>query len=309
MEPLVSLVIVNWNGIDDLRECLESIRKQTYKNIEIIVVDNHSTDGSIEMVRKELPEVKLIIMPDSSYGACETFNIGFANSVGKYIGILDNDVTLPKDWVQKLVERFEKERENTAIISTKVIEPGMPDEYLNSEEINKEKYIDTFIGCGSMALPSFIKEVGYYDKKFFIHVNERDLALKLLGKGYRILHYPKVVTYHKKPFGIHIGNRSLYYHIRNYIWVLVKQYSVRDIFLFFVSGLDTITSYKKNKDMRKGKIILGTVGLKEAILHNKGGKKTLCKAIFDAFWGIPYCIKNREVCRSEDLRVPFKNRR
>ncbi|MDX8549503.1 glycosyltransferase family 2 protein [Methanospirillum sp. J.3.6.1-F.2.7.3] len=296
MESLVSLVIVNWNRKNELKECLESIKNQTYKLIEVIIVDNLSTDGSIEMVREVYPEVNLIVMPDSSYGACETFNIGFSNAKGEYTGILDDDITLPNDWVEKIINKFKSEPISTAIISTKVIEPGMPDDYLNSKEYNREKYYSTFVGCGSMARSALIKEAGYYDKKLFIHVNERDLALRLLKKGYRILHYPSVCTYHKKPFGIHLGNRSLYYHLRNYIWVLFKHYCFMDIMRFFMVGIGVKRMNKGNSNQ-----ILGVIGLKESIFQNKGGISTACKALFDAMTGLPYCFRNRSVYVAEEF--------
>jgi len=305
MDSIVSFVIVNWNRCNDLKECLNSIQDQTYTNFEIIVVDNQSTDGSLKMVRNLFPKVKLIIMPDSFYGACETFNIGFSSSLGEYIAILDNDVIIPSNWVEKILNCFEMEPATTALISSKVIEPGMPEDYLNSSELNSKKYIDTFVGCGSIAKSDLIKEVGYYDKNFFIHVNERDLALKLLNKGYRILHFPEAITFHKKEFGIHMGNRSLYYHIRNYIWVFIKHYSLKFIFLYLIGGFQMFIPVKlRNNKLSRNGILLGTAGLKDAILYNKGGKKTIIIAVIGAFFGIPYCIKKRRVCKSPDLRIP-----
>ena len=84
----VSLVICVWNRRDDLRENLHAIGRQTLPPLEVIVVDNASEDGTPEMVREEFPDVRLIRMPHSGYGACETFNIGFATARGEYVGIL-----------------------------------------------------------------------------------------------------------------------------------------------------------------------------------------------------------------------------
>ena len=81
--PTVSLVISVWNRKDDLRENLRSCLQQTVPADEIVVVDNCSHDGTPEMVRAEFPQVKLVCMPHSAYGACETFNIGFASEIGR----------------------------------------------------------------------------------------------------------------------------------------------------------------------------------------------------------------------------------
>ena len=82
MARTVSLVISVWNRKDDLRENLEAIREQTIPPLEVIVVDNDSEDGTPEMVIEEFPEVRLIRMPHNRYGACETFNVGFASARG-----------------------------------------------------------------------------------------------------------------------------------------------------------------------------------------------------------------------------------
>lgn len=88
----VSLVISVWNRQADLRDNLRACLQQTVPADEIIVVDNCSLDGTKEMVRAEFPQVKLVCMPHSAYGACETFNIGFASAGGEFVGILDDDV-------------------------------------------------------------------------------------------------------------------------------------------------------------------------------------------------------------------------
>ena len=118
----VSLVISVWNRKDDLRENLQAIQKQTRSPMEVIVVDNASEDGTADMVRTEFPEVRLIRMPHSGYGACETFNIGFANARGEYVGILDDDVVLPPDFIERMLAEFQKEPETTVVLSPKVVD-------------------------------------------------------------------------------------------------------------------------------------------------------------------------------------------
>lgn len=99
----VSLVICVWNRRDDLRENLQAIEKQTLPPLEVIVVDNASQDGTAAMVRDEFPDVRLIRLPHSGYGACEAFNIGFATARGELIGILDDDIVLPPGFVEQMV--------------------------------------------------------------------------------------------------------------------------------------------------------------------------------------------------------------
>ena len=156
--PAVSLVISVWNRREDLRENLQAIERQTRKADQVIVVDNDSTDGTPEMVLAEFPSVQLIRMPHSGYGACETFNIGFSSARGELIGILDDDIVLQPTFVEQMVDKFAAEPATTAILSPKVIEPEMPDWYRDSEEVNRERYLSTFRGCGSMARAAAIRE-------------------------------------------------------------------------------------------------------------------------------------------------------
>ena len=120
----VSLVISVWNRCDDLRENLAAIFKQTVPAHEVIVVDNHSEDGSAAMVTQEFPQVRLIRMPHSRYGACETFNIGFASASGEYTGILDDDVILPPDFIERMLAEFSTEPAGATGSCGLVFSPG-----------------------------------------------------------------------------------------------------------------------------------------------------------------------------------------
>lgn len=295
----VSAVIPSWNRKAELEECLNSVLNQTYKVDEIIVVDNYSSDGSIEMIQEKFPEVKLIVLPDFDYGACEALNIGFSTAQYDYIAILDDDVVLPDYWIEKILLKFSKEPESTAMISTKVVEPGMPKSYLESESTNTEKYIGTFVGCGSVVKKIVMDKAGYYDKKFFIHVNERDLAGRILNLGYKIKHYPEVETYHKKPFGIHFGKRSLFYHIRNYIWCIIKNYPLDDIFKIVLYALKSLFIKKESKNINT----LGTIKLADNIFQTKNGVFITIKAVIFALLGVSHCLKNRRPCNAAEYKL------
>ncbi len=306
MKRTVSLVISVWNRKDDLRENLASIRRQTVPPDEIVVVDNHSHDGTPEMVVAEFPDVVLIRMPHSAYGACETFNIGFASARGEFVGILDDDVVLPPDFVERMLAEFDREPETTAILSPKVVEPEMPDWYLNAPEVNTARYLATFRGCGSMARHDAIRKAGYYDERFFIFGNERDLTTRLLNLGYRVKLVPEVVVFHKAPFGMRHGKRSLYYHVRNF-WLYAFKYVpwghvLSFPFRFLRKGLGT-------KKQAGGAVVgdaVGTIGLFDNIRSVRFGWWIVVKATLAAFWNLPYCLKRRQVCRAPDFELPLK---
>ena len=189
--PQSTAVLTAFNKRDDVRENLAAIYKQTLPFARVIVVDNSSGDGTAAMIREEFPDVHLVVMPHSNYGACETFNVGFASSDTEFTAILDDDIVMPPDWLAKTTARMLAEPDTTAIVSTKVVEPGMPDSYKNSDAINTERYMSTFRGCASLARTNALREANYYDERLFIYGNERDLTCRLLNRGYRVAAVPR----------------------------------------------------------------------------------------------------------------------
>ncbi len=304
--PTVSLVISVWNRRDDLRENLTAICAQTRAPDQVVVVDNASTDGTPEMIRAEFPEVQLIEMPHSRYGACETFNIGFASAFGEYVGILDDDVVLPPDFIARMLGEFEAEPDTTVLLSPKVVEPEMPDWYKDSPAVNTPRYMSTFRGCGSMAKRAALREAGYYDERFFIFGNERDLTTRFLNLGYRVKMVPSIEVFHKAPFGMRHGARSLYYHVRNF-WLWSFKYLpwsrvLSFPFLFVRKGLGS-RRQGKGGDVADA---VGTIGLFENVRSVRGGWWICIKATAAALWNLPYCLRRRQVCRHPDFDLPIR---
>ncbi len=305
-KPTVSLVISVWNRKDDLRENLAAIRAQTTAPDQVVVVDNDSTDGTPEMVLAEFPEVQLIRMPHSAYGACETFNIGFASAFGDFVGILDDDVVLPPDFVERMLAKFAAEPATTAILSPKVVEPEMPDWYRDSPAVNTERYASTFRGCGSMARGDAIRKAGYYDARFFIFGNERDLTTRLLNLGYRVKLLPTVEVYHKAPFGMRHGKRSLYYHVRNFWLWAFKYLPWSKVLAFPLVFLKKGLGGKKQGQGGEVTDAVGTIGLFDNIKAVPGGYWICAKATLAALWNLPYCLRHRQVCRADDFELPIQ---
>jgi rhamnopyranosyl-N-acetylglucosaminyl-diphospho-decaprenol beta-1,3/1,4-galactofuranosyltransferase len=299
----VSLVISVWNRKDDLRENLAAIREQTVAPLETIVVDNDSHDGTPEMVLEEFPEVKLIRMPHSKFGACTTFNVGFASAKGRWIGILDDDVVLPPEWIAEMLAEAEREGPGTAVLSSRVEEPEMPDWFLQSEGQLTPRYMATFRGCASLADAAEIRACGFYDEVLFIFGNERDLTARLLNRGKRVKYVPAVRVWHKAPFGMRAGRRSLYYHVRNF-WIYAFKYvALEDIlkfpFRFLAKGLGG-----KKKKSGVGDAV-GTIGLMEQIRGVPGGWFVVMQATWSALMQLRYCWRNRQVCTHEDFDLPL----
>ena len=305
--PTTTAVISTWNKADDVRENLMGLRAQVRPFTQVIVVDNASSDGTGEMIAREFPEVRLIAMPHSRYGACETFNIGFASSMTELTAILDDDVVLPPDWLEKTTKRMLREPSTTAIVSTKIVEPGMPESYKLSPEINRERYMSTFRGCASLARTAALREVGGYDERLFIYGNERDLTCRLLNLGYRVLQYPEAQAFHKTPFGIKMGKRSLYYHARN-AWIGMLKYAPLADLLRMPLLVVRRVLLRGRKAEVAGEVTdaTGTIGIASSVRETPGAWWVLVKALCSVIYNIPYCLKRREPVRAPDFELPLK---
>jgi len=304
--PRATAVVSTWNKRDDLRENLTALRAQTLPFAAIVVVDNASSDGTAEMVAREFPEVRLIVMPHSAYGACETFNIGFASSLTELTAILDDDIVMSPDWLEKSTQRMLREPPTTAIVSTQVIEPGMPESYTSSPLVNEERYMSTFRGCASLARTSALREAGYYDERLFIYGNERDLTCRLLNRGYRVLQYPGASVFHKTPFGIKMGKRSLYYHARN-AWLSMLKYApasdlARMPWLVFTK---VVLRGKEKEAEGTVRDAVGTIGIGRSLRETPGAWWVVARAAFSVIANVPYCLKHREHVRASDFELPL----
>jgi GT2 family glycosyltransferase len=304
--PRVTAVLSTWNKCADVLANLEGLCAQTCPFEAIVVVDNASSDDTAVSVRSAFPGVELIVMPHSAYGACETFNIGFASAGTELIAILDDDVVLPPTWVERALERLQAEPPTTAIVSTKIVEPGMPEAYMNAPAINSERYMSTFRGCASLARAEAIAACGYYDERLFIYGNERDLTCRLLNKGFRVLQFPGTHAFHKTPFGIQMGKRSLYYHARN-AWLAQLKYAPLGDLLrlpFLIVGKVLLRS-KAAEQSGEVTDATGTIGIGASIRATKGAWWVLFKAACSVVYNLPYCLERREPCRAPDYELPI----
>lgn len=306
--PLAATAVISsFNKRDEVRANLAAVLAQTQPFARVVVVDNASSDGSAAMIRAEFPGVHLIEMPDSSYGACETFNIGFANAATPLLAILDDDVVLPPEWLERTAARLAREPETTAVVSTKVVEPGMPESYRLSPEVNEERYMSTFRGCASLARTAALREAGWYDERLFIYGNERDLTCRLLNRGYRVLQYSGVEVFHRTPFGIKPGRRSLFYHARN-AWLSMLKYApagdlVRLPLLVLRKVLLRSRAVEERGDVRDA---VGTIGIGRALRETPGAWWIVVRAAASVLYNVPYCLRRREPCRAPDFRLPLE---
>ena len=104
--PLVSVVIITWNRKDDVLESVQSIYKQNYQNVEVVVVDNGSTDGTADALAQVFPAVKIVTL-NRNTGVSEGRNLGVAAATGEVIFFLDSDASLGHDTLSNIVRKFQ----------------------------------------------------------------------------------------------------------------------------------------------------------------------------------------------------------
>jgi GT2 family glycosyltransferase len=213
--PLVSLVIVNWNGKQYLQECLKSIEKSSYKKLEIIVVDQGSKDGSQDIIRKDFPQVKLIQNKQNT-GYVGGNNLGVSKSRGEYVFILNNDVILESNTIQPLINYLEK-NPDVGCLQPKAINlrnknkiDGAGSFFTSTGFLYHKGYLDDASkaeyskiypvycvkGAYMLFRRSLFLKLGGLDKDFFIYFEESDFCGRIWLAGYKVMYVPLSNIYH-----------------------------------------------------------------------------------------------------------------
>ncbi len=222
-----TLVILSYNRKDDLRESLSRIYEYwTDKEIEVIVTDNNSTDGTQNMVTKEFPQVKLIKNKvNIGVKAC---NQAFKEAKGKYACIFDDDSFPHCNSLKKVKDIFEN-NPDVGIVAFNVKNYSEFHNQSNIDDkkelkIEKRDYLMGFNGAGAAFRKDVLNDVGAYAEEFFIYWNEADLALKFLDKGYKIVEVANIISFHKMSPTNRISTRAPFYYTRNLYWLIWKHF-------------------------------------------------------------------------------------
>jgi len=220
--PLVSIIILNWNGKKNVIRCLRSLQKITYTPVEMIVVDNNSSDGSQELVKKKFPWVRLI-KNKKNYGYSGGNNIGIRASCGKYVFILNNDTEVEKNFLQPLVKRCESDL-TIGCIQPKLLyatnhnllnavgsfftSTGFLYHYgyrkpSSRAQYNRPMQMYSAKGAAMLLRKSALEKVGLFDEDFFIYFEETDLCHRLWLAGYTVMYEPTSIIYHWEAIDTH----------------------------------------------------------------------------------------------------------
>lgn len=226
-EQLVSVVILTWNRKEDIRNTLEKLRSVDYSPLEVIVVDNGSTDGTDGMILREFPEVKYFQQPDN-FGIAG-YNVGFGAAVGRYVVALDSDSWPAKDAITKMAKIF-AENPRVGAVAFDVHSTDMEDEISAHPPSEVESEVFGYHGAGVGFRKEVFATVGYWYEPFFLYFNEMDHALGLLCAGYKIIHSTGIVAFHKSSSSARVSDSAAYYYARNALWLIWRRYPLRRMF-------------------------------------------------------------------------------
>lgn len=261
-QPLVSIIIVNWNGLEHLQKCLPLLLQIQYLAYEVIVVDNYSSDDSVRYLREHFPAVK-IVENSKNDGFAEGNNLGYRAAQGKYILLLNNDTTVDKHFLTELVD-FIEERPNVAVVQPKILIMNEPSKvqlvgsYLTSNgfmyyigyhrpqsDFSKPLEIFSALGACMLIRKSVIEKVGLFDADFFAYLEETDFCWRVWLAGYQIWYVPESIIYHK---GAGTSSKMalafIYYHsYKNRLSSLIKNLGLVHLFMIVPTQLLYIFFY------------------------------------------------------------------
>ncbi len=264
--PLVSVIIPNWNGAHLLPTCLDSIRTQTLQDFEVVVVDNASTDGSLQLLAERYPEVKVIAL-HKNLGFSDAVNVGIQAGAGEFVALLNNDTELDPRYLEELASVFRLppspglEREQGGQVRLGTCAPKMV-YYDNPSIINSAGHacgpdgVVVDIGRGQPDGPQFsesrevlgpcagaalyrremLQQVGLFDPDFFLSFEDADLNWRAQWAGWRCRYIPTAVVRHREGASREIrSRRAVLLGLRNTIHIWIKDWPVSALLRHFPS--------------------------------------------------------------------------
>jgi hypothetical protein len=264
--PKVSIIILNWNGLEDTIECLESLKKISYQNYEVIVVDNRFSENDAQELKQRFGNYIFLIENDKNYGFTGGTNIGIKysleNSQPYYILSLNNDTVVEPQFLDRLVEAVEGDN-SIGIAGPKVCYYDDPDRILSlgmmiimkigmaysigkgkidSNEISQQYDVDYVDTC-FLIKADVIRKIGIFDESYFCYWEDADYCIRARKAGYKVLCVTESKIWHKKAIkkktidkiseGMRVSASAQYYITRNSFKFMRKYATKRQYLLFF----------------------------------------------------------------------------
>jgi len=247
----VAVIIVTWNGISYLRECLPAVLAQDYPRFEVVVVDNGSTDGSVEWIREHCPEVHVLQNP-TNFGFSLANNQGIRSTDSDYVVTLNNDAIPEMGWLQSLVDAVET-TSDVGMIASQICFYDRPN-LLDSAGIEVDvlgvawnrrlgkAVADDPTDCEEVFGPSaaaalyrreMLEEIGLFDECYFAYYEDVELAWRARRAGWRCLYAPRAHVLHvHSATGSRVSGFKAYYLGRNKWLTLFRHYPFKRLWIW-----------------------------------------------------------------------------
>jgi hypothetical protein len=296
--PRVVAVVLNWNGLEDTTACLTSLAEVDYPSLEVVVVDNGSTDGSPAILRRRFPEVILLETRENlGYAGGNNVGIRYALERGaEYVLLLNNDTEVAPDFLRRMVEVAEADPQ-VGGVGPMIYYYDRPDVIwsaggaidwrrgrtrmvgLNEPEQGQfgaePREVDFVTGCAMLIRREVLERVGLLDERFFLYYEEVEWCVRVRRAGYRILHVPRARIWHKiSPCSQADSPLVHYYMTRN-----------RLLFLRLVGAGATAWFHTLAEDLR----ILLAWHLRPRWRYKRVQRRAMVRALLDAWrgrWGM-----------------------
>ena len=246
---VVTVVIPSWNGRHLLCPCLQAVKRQSFTDYEVVVVDNGSIDGTASWLEKECPWVR-VIRTSKNIGFAAAVNLGISESHSRYVATLNNDTEVAPGWLAALVEVAENDHQvgmcastmlfadrpqmiNSAGISVDRV--GIAWDRLGGAEFDNEesKLMEVFGACAGAALyrRAMLDSIGCFDVDFFAYLEDVDLAWRARAAGWDCVYVPQARVLHRHSATGGEGSPFKSFHLgRNKVWLIVKNYPFRELY-------------------------------------------------------------------------------
>jgi len=213
-----TVIILNWNGRKYLEACFASLRRQTFRDFDVLLMDNASQDGSVEYVAHEFPEVRVLQLSDN-LGFCRANNLGIEDALARgseFILLLNNDTTVAPECLERMFAAM-SEDPRAAVVCPKILFMDYPDIFWyagadfslwtsrshytgwrqkDESQYDERRLITQATGCAMLVRASAATEVGFLDERMWAYVEDVDWSIRFLRKGYRLLYEPKARVWH-----------------------------------------------------------------------------------------------------------------
>ena len=252
MSNKVTVIIPNYNSIKHISNCVNSLRTQSYHDFDVIIVDNASTDGSVELIEKEFSDIKLKKLSEN-FGFSRAVNEGIMLSDSEFVLLLNDDTIADEKFVEKMVEAISAS-ENIFSVSAKMVQmydkeklDGAGDLYSalgwvyargKDKNVNLPKYnrpCKIFASCGGAAIyrKRILDEIGYFDEFNFAYLEDVDMGYRARIYGYENIYQPEAIVYHvgSAVSGSRYNDFKVRLSARNNIYLVFKNMPVLQLII------------------------------------------------------------------------------